>query len=72
MDKPSTIEYREFIQALRNLIAGTPLPAFVILQVLRDLTEQVSRLEEQQYQKDIAMWMASTNETSKPNGGTGT
>lgn len=55
MDKPSTVVYREFLEALRELVTSTPLPAFVMLHVFRDLADQMAKLEEQQYQKDKAM-----------------
>ena len=55
MDKPSTVVYREFLENLRCLVASTPLPAFVMLHVFRDLADQMAKLEEQQYQKDKAM-----------------
>ena len=55
MDKPSTVVYREFLEALRKLVASTPLPAFVMLHIFRDLADQMAKLEEQQYQKDKAM-----------------
>lgn len=46
------VEYREKITNLTNEIG---LPAFIIKPIIKDLFEQLSNLEQQQYQQALAI-----------------
>ena len=46
------VEYREKITDLTNEIG---LPAFIIKPIIKDLFEQLSNLEQQQYQQALAI-----------------
>jgi hypothetical protein len=54
MQKPSTVAYRNFIASLNRLISESELPAFVLMQVFRDVAAQLTQIEERQYAADKA------------------
>lgn len=52
MEKPISIVYEEFKEALANLINNYGLPAFVIEPVLRDYLSEVQMIKERQYKME--------------------
>lgn len=49
-DKPIVLTRQEFIDNLTHLVNDTPLPAFVMRSVLRDLDVALAQKEQQEYQ----------------------
>lgn len=49
MDKPIVIRRQEFIEELINLINGSGLPAFAVIDVLNDCSRNLQPLVEAQY-----------------------
>lgn len=54
-DKPIVLTHAEFIDNLTKLINDTPLPAFVMRSVLRDLDKALQTKEQQEYQFALSM-----------------
>lgn len=48
-DKPIVLTHAEFIDNLTKLVNDTPLPAFVMRSVLRDLDRVLQTKEQQEY-----------------------
>ena len=48
-DKPIVLTHAEFIDNLTKLVNDTPLPAFVMRSVLRDLDRALQTKEQQEY-----------------------
>lgn len=62
------VEYREKITNLTNEIG---LPAFIIKPIIKDLFEQLTNLEQQQYQQALAIKKEKeekANEDEQPQG----
>lgn len=56
MNKPISVVYEEFKQALIDLINNSGLPAFVVEPVLRECTNEVKAAAENQYKSDKYMF----------------
>lgn len=54
-DKPIVLTHAEFIDNLTKLVNDTPLPAFVMRSVLRDLDKALQTKEQQEYQLALSM-----------------
>lgn len=54
-DKPIVLTRQEFIDNLTKLVNDTPLPAFVMRSVLRDLDKALQTKEQQEYQLALSM-----------------
>ena len=52
MEKPITLRREEFVNELVKLVNDSGLPAFVLRDILRDVTVQVDNLARQQYEAD--------------------
>lgn len=56
MTKPSTILRQEFVEKIVNLINGSDLPAFVLVDVVEELLQELRRLAAEQYKRDMQAW----------------
>lgn len=54
-DKPIVLTRQEFIDNLTKLVNDTPLPAFIMRSVLRDLDKALQTKEQQEYQLALSM-----------------
>ena len=56
MNKPTTIIRQEFIQKQIELINGSGLPAFVLVDIIEETLRELRRLAAEQYRKDKEAW----------------
>lgn len=56
MEKPITVARNEFSEALVSLVNNSGLPAFVMRQVLAQMDNALSQLEQAQLEQDKAEW----------------
>ena len=56
MEKPITVARQEFSEALVSLVNNSGLPAFVMRQVLAQMDNALSQLEQAQLEQDKAEW----------------
>lgn len=54
-DKPIVLTHAEFIENLTKLVNDTPLPAFIMRSVLRELDRALQTKEQQEYQFALSM-----------------
>lgn len=54
-NKPIVLTYQEFADKLCDVVNNTPLPAFVMRSVLRDLDKALQTKEQQEYQFALSM-----------------
>ena len=54
-DKPIILTHAEFIDNLTKLVNDTPLPAFIMRSVLRDLDKALQAKQQQEYQLALTM-----------------
>lgn len=70
MQKPSTVIYKEFKEALETLVGDSGLPAFVMVGPVRELLIRLEEIEERQYQRDLKKWdeavKSGGEQTDKP------
>lgn len=52
MNKPITVAWQEFTEALVNLVNTSGLPAFVMRQSLSQMDNALAQLEQSQLEKD--------------------
>ena len=53
MEKPLTIKRAEFTQNMAQVINESKLPAFVVCDILKQITAQMQELANAQYQRDL-------------------
>lgn len=56
MDKPLSLKKADFCKGLVNLINDCGLPAFIVADVIRDLSEKVNVLAEQELKDQTALY----------------
>ena len=56
MDKPLVLKKADFCKGLVNLINDCGLPAFIVADVIRDLSEKVNFLAEQELKDQTALY----------------
>lgn len=56
MDKPLALKKADFCKGLVNLINDCGLPAFIVADVIRDLSEKVNVLAEQELKDQTALY----------------
>ncbi|MBO5622716.1 MAG: hypothetical protein J5959_13930 [Butyrivibrio sp.] len=56
MNKPLTVARQEFFDNIAMLINQTPLPAFVVAEMLDVALKRVNQIANQEYEKDKMMW----------------
>ena len=54
-NKSIVLVHQEFIDKITQLVNDTPLPAFVMRSVLRDLDKALQTKEQQEYQFALSM-----------------
>jgi hypothetical protein len=54
-NKPIVLTYQEFADKLCDVVNNTPLPAFIMRSVLRDLDKALQTKEQQEYQLALSM-----------------
>ena len=54
-NKPIVLTYQEFADKLCDVVNNTPLPAFIMRSVLRDLDKALQTKEQQEYQFALSM-----------------
>lgn len=62
MEKPLTIKRAEFTQKMAQVINESELPAFVVADVLKQVTAQVQELANAQYQRDMQAYKSACEE----------
>lgn len=66
MQKPSTLLYREFVAKMQDILNNSGLPAFVMLQTMREVITKLEALEEQQYRRDFEEWAKVVKQDGRP------
>lgn len=56
MDKPITVARQDFLDGMVELINGSRLPAFVVVDALESVIPALRAQAEQQYQADLAKY----------------
>lgn len=56
MDKPLALKKADFCKGLVNLINDCGLPAFIVADVIRDLSEKVNVLAEQELKDQTTLY----------------
>lgn len=56
MDKPLALKKADFCKGLVNLINDCGIPAFIVADVIRDLSEKVNILAEQELKDQTALY----------------
>ena len=56
MQKPITVARQEFIDDLSDVINQSGLPAFLIVDVMKEFILQLEPLEKQQFARDSVAW----------------
>ena len=59
MNKPLTVARQEFLEAVVMLVNKSPLPAFVLAEMLEVALKRVNLVANQEYQQDKAAWEES-------------
>lgn len=54
-NKPIVLTYQEFADKICDVVNNTPLPAFIMRSVLRDLDKALQTKEQQEYQFALSM-----------------
>lgn len=62
MEKPTSIVYQEFRENLVRLINSSGLPAFIIESVLKETLDEVTKIKQTQFEKDMIAWNESLRE----------
>ena len=62
MEKPITVAREEFANALIQLVNTTKVPAFVILDVMGGVTQELQMVAKKQYDNDLAAYEADQKE----------
>lgn len=62
MEKPTSIVYQEFRDNLVRLINTSGLPAFIIESVLKETLDEVIKIKQTQFEKDMIAWNESLRE----------
>ena len=64
MEKPLSVKREEFVEAMVSLINGCGLPAFAVLDVLRNISCEVENLAKQQYEIEKKQYEESMKESA--------
>lgn len=56
MDKPLSIKKSDFTKGLVDLINGCGLPAFVVADIVRDLSTEMQRLAQKELEEQTALY----------------
>lgn len=56
MQKPITVARQELIDKICDIINKSGLPAFVVINILKNVLGELEVLEQQQLQRDLASW----------------
>ena len=56
MNKPITVERQETMQKLVDVVNGAQLPAFVLVDMLNEILQNVRTLARRQYARDAEMY----------------
>lgn len=59
MNKPITIERQEVLQKLVDTVNGAQLPAFVLVDMLDDILQNMRAIARKQYEKDLETYTAA-------------
>lgn len=62
MEKPTSVVYQEFRENLVRLINSSGLPAFIIEPVLKETLDEVIKIKQTQFEKDMIAWNESLRE----------
>lgn len=65
MDKPLALKKADFCKGLVNLINDCGLPAFIVADVIRDLSEKVNVLAEQELKEQTALYYKALQDKKK-------
>lgn len=52
MDKPLSLKREDFLQRIIEAVNGSDLPPFVVLDIMKAVTEEVANLAKRQYEAD--------------------
>ena len=65
VQKPTVIVKKEFEEALAKLINDTPLPAFVMVPVIRETLRALTKIEDEVYAREEADYQKMLEEDKK-------
>ena len=60
--KPITVARQDFINDVVGLINGAGLPAFMLVEIFKDITAEMSRQANEQYENDKRAYEAAMKE----------
>ena len=60
MEKPLSVKRDEFCKAIIKAVNEAELPAFVVLEVLRGITQEAANAAQRQLEEDRRMYYNST------------
>lgn len=62
MEKPLTVARQEFAENIVEVINNSGLPAFVMLEIVQSCERELTKLSQQQYEKDKEKYEKSDKE----------
>lgn len=62
MEKPLTVARQEFAENIVEVINNSGLPAFVMLEIVQSCERELTKLSQQQYEKDKEQYEKSDKE----------
>lgn len=64
MNKPLSIAYRDYKQAIVDITNNSGLPAFLIVEVIENVFRQVLQQKETELKRDEALWHKAQTEAT--------
>lgn len=65
MEKPTTLKIKETREEIIKLVNASDLPAFVIANVVKEISEEIQQISENIARKEEEMYKQSLNEEKK-------
>lgn len=65
MDKPLSLKKSDFTKGLVDLINGCGLPAFVVADIVRDLSAEMQRLAQKELEEQTAAYYQALRDEQK-------
>lgn len=65
MEKPLSLKKSDFTKGLIDLINGCGLPAFVVADIVRDLSTEMQRLAQKELEEQTALYYKALQDEKK-------
>lgn len=66
MNKPLSVARMEFAECMSKLIAESGLPAFMLYDILRDATNRLAQMADEQYKREKEIYENAQKEEPAP------